>query len=188
MQPRKFLIFDRDGTLIVEKNYLSSPDQVELIPGVGMALNQFRDMGLGLIVITNQSGIGRGFFTVETLAEINQRMLEKLSEENAFIDAIYYCPHLPEEGCSCRKPKTGLILRAANDLKFQPSECIVIGDKKCDIEMGKNIQAKTILVKTGYGAAYSNEDNVLPDYVVEDLVEAIPIIRHLLQVDKSKKP
>lgn len=177
---RRFVVLDRDGTVIVERHYLSDPDQVELIPGAAGGLRQLRAMGLGLVVITNQSAIGRGFFDEARLEQIHQRLRELLAAEGVQLDGIYFCPHLPDEDCGCRKPRIGLIERAATELDFDPAAAFVIGDKPCDIELGRSVGATTLLVRTGYGA--SVEGATPADYVVDGLEEAAPVIRELLDL------
>ena len=135
-----------------------------------------REMGLGLVVITNQSGIGRGFFDETQLHLIHQRMNELLEAEGIALDALYYCPHLPEDNCSCRKPRTGLIDLASKELGFDPKDCFVIGDKACDVELGQRVGATTFLVRTGYGTREIANDIINPDYVVDDLWNAAQTI------------
>ncbi len=177
---KQFVVLDRDGTLIVERHYLSEPEQVELLPGAVQGLRQMCRMGLGLVVVTNQSGIGRGYFDHQRLAEINARMLELLAAEDIFLDGIYHCPHVPDDRCHCRKPEAGMILQAAADLNFNPANCFVIGDKPCDIELGQRVDATTMLVKTGYGTQVVANQATNPDYVVEDLAEAAWVIHTVL--------
>jgi histidinol-phosphate phosphatase family protein len=176
---RRFVALDRDGTIIVERHYLSDPAQVELLPGATQGLRQLQDMGLGLVVITNQSGIGRGFFDGARLALIHQRMCVLLEAEGVHLDGIYFCPHTPEAGCTCRKPGTGLIELAAKELDFWPETSFVIGDQPCDIELGQRIGATTFLVRTGYGAQVAFAAAVAPDYVVDNIWRAAQIIQEL---------
>ena len=178
---RHFVILDRDGTLIQERHYLSEPEQVELIPGVAEGLRQLRQMGLGLVVVTNQSGIGRGFFDQGALERIHRRMNELLASEGAWLDKIYFCPHRPEEGCSCRKPAPGLVERAARELGFEPCAGFAIGDKACDVELGQRVGMTTFLVRTGYGAREIENGGVRPDYIVDDLLATVPFIAHRLE-------
>jgi len=177
---KRFVLLDRDGTLVVHRPYLSYPNQIELIPGAVEALREFKKMGLGVIVITNQSGIGRGFFDLRTLKKIHQRLTGLLSSEGIFLDDIYFCPHIPEDDCLCRKPKMKLIERAAKKHNFDPKLSFVIGDNKSDINLGKNIGAITILVRTGYGAEVEKEKDPNPDFAVNSLIETIPIIKECL--------
>lgn len=171
---KRFILLDRDGTIIVEKNYLSKPEDVELIPGAAKALRRLKKMGFGLMVITNQSGVGRGYFNETTLKQIHQRMVQLLAKEGVVLDDIYFCPHIPEDNCLCRKPKTGMVNEAIEKHYFDPKHCFVIGDNKSDIELGKNIGAKTILVRTGYGR--ETERDLIADYVVDDLNSVLPVL------------
>lgn len=172
-------MLDRDGTIIIEKNYLSNPDQIELIPGVSDTLLELKKLGLGLLIITNQSGIGRKCFDLTTLKKIHQKLIDLLLKEGVILDGIYFCPHLPEDDCLCRKPGTKLIEEAQRKHNFNPKECFVVGDNKVDIELGKNIGATTILVRTGYGSQ-TEKAGVSPDYVIDNLEKILPIIKNKL--------
>jgi D-glycero-D-manno-heptose 1,7-bisphosphate phosphatase len=180
MNPKRFIILDRDGTINEECNHLSDPDQVKLIPGAASGLHKLRQLGLGLIVITNQSVIGSGVINNARLNEIHARMLELLELENAWLDKIYVCPHKADENCNCRKPKTGLVRKAVNEFLFDPHKSFVIGDKVCDIELGKQIGATTILLRSGYGMQYDHPD-IPPDFIVDDLKESSVLIETLLR-------
>jgi D-glycero-D-manno-heptose 1,7-bisphosphate phosphatase len=142
-------------------------------------------MGFSLVLITNQSGIARGFFSAATLEEIHTRMEQLLAETGVRLDAIYVCPHRPEDDCGCRKPKVGLIQQAANDLGFTPEHSIVIGDKASDVEMGRNAGAVTFLVRTGYGAGVEPAQGSLAEFVVDDLPAAARVIRHWAPTERS---
>jgi D-glycero-D-manno-heptose 1,7-bisphosphate phosphatase len=180
MTNRRFVILDRDGTIIVERHYLSDPSQVELIPGAAEGLSQLALMGLGLVVVTNQSGIGRGYFDEARLTQIHQRMCELLAEHGVWLSGIYHCPHLPRENCSCRKPMTGLVERAARELVFDPAEAFVIGDKPCDIELGQQVGATTLLVRSGYGAQVEAAKSAEPDCIVNNIHDASFVIAELV--------
>lgn len=186
MKLRPFVMLDRDGTLIVEHHYLSDPRQVELIPKVSSGLRRLSEIGLGLVVITNQSAIGRGFFSEARLDLIHRRLRELLEVEGIHLDGIYYCPHRPEDNCQCRKPQPGLVELAVQELGFDPHTSFMIGDKACDIEVGNRVGATTLLVRTGYGAQVSAENSISPDYVVDDLWSTVPIIESLLAGDKKE--
>jgi D-glycero-D-manno-heptose 1,7-bisphosphate phosphatase len=173
---RRFVVLDRDGTIIEEVSYLSDPKQIALIPGTGKALRDLSEMGFGLVVITNQSAVGRRYFDEAQLARIHERLLEMLRAEQITLDGLYFCPHTPQDQCLCRKPNTGLIEKASEDLEFDLSASIVIGDKASDIEMGCRVGALTILVRTGYGAQVAAEQKVAPDYIVDDLPAAVQVI------------
>jgi D-glycero-D-manno-heptose 1,7-bisphosphate phosphatase len=183
---RRFIVLDRDGTIIEEREYLSDPEQVRLIPGVGTALRELCQMGFGLVVITNQSGIGRGFFDQEQLAYVHKRLRKLLKREGVHLDGIYVCPHKPDDNCASRKPRLGLLQKAAGELGFSLANCIVIGDKACDIEMGHGVGALTFLVRTGYGAQVENE--AAADFVVDDLAAATASIRSLVVTHKNVIP
>ena len=182
---RRFVVLDRDGTIIEESVYLSDPEQVKLLPGVGRALRELKQMGFGLVVITNQSGVGRGFFDEEQLRRIHERLHQQLEPEGVRLDGLYFCPHRPDDDCLCRKPKLGLIERAAKELGFSSENSIVIGDKACDIDMGRMAGALTILVRTGYGTRVEAEQSVATDYVADDLQAAVQIIRQLATRQRS---
>jgi D-glycero-D-manno-heptose 1,7-bisphosphate phosphatase len=181
---RRFVILDRDGTIIVERHYLSDPDQVELLPDVANGLRAMQKMGLGLVVVTNQSGIGRGFFDEARLQAIHRRMNDLLDAEGVTLDALYFCPHVPEDECACRKPLPGLIELAAAELDFAPQACFVIGDKACDIELGQRVGATTFLVTTGYGAQEAGDMTTRPDYIVGNLWAVAQVIKNILGGDQ----
>jgi histidinol-phosphate phosphatase family protein len=186
MNPRRFVALDRDGTLIVERNYLDDPSGVELLPGVAEGLRELREIGMGLIVVTNQSGVGRGYFTRCQMDAVHARMNELLAAEGASLDGIYVCPHVPEDSCECRKPRPGMLLRAAAEHEFALRDLVVIGDKTCDVELGKEIGALTIQVTTGYGAALLAAGPSRADAVVDTLMQAAQVIRsHLLAESSS---
>jgi D-glycero-D-manno-heptose 1,7-bisphosphate phosphatase len=184
--PRRFVVLDRDGTIIVDRPHLSDPDGVELLPGAAQGLRQLQEMGLGLIVITNQSGIGRGFFTWEHLDLIHKRLCELLKTQEVYLDGIYVCPHKPDDHCRCRKPEVDLLELAARKLGFDPWDCFVIGDKTSDIELGRRVGATTFLIRMSYGPQVVSNDFNIPDYVGVDLCEAARVIRSLLNAGKSK--
>jgi D-glycero-D-manno-heptose 1,7-bisphosphate phosphatase len=182
MTPRRFVLLDRDGTITVERNYLSDPDQVELLPQVGAGLRRMTQTGLGLIVVTNQSGIARGFFDEQRLEEIHARMNQLLNAEGVQLDGIYFCPHTPEGDCECRKPRPGMVQRAAADFGFDPKQCFVIGDKPCDIDLGHAVGATTLLVRTGYGAEVESAGQSTAHEIVDDLLAAAAKIEQLLAI------
>lgn len=187
MTLRRFAVLDRDGTIIVERGYLSTPEQIELIPGAASGLRRLSEKGLGLVVITNQSGIARGFFDQVRLESIHQRMRDLLTKDGVHLDGIYFCPHLPKDNCQCRKPSPGLLYLAAKELGFDPQTSFVIGDKPCDIELGERVGATTFLVRTGYGAQFGANPMVSPDYTVDDLWGAARVIQGLLGSGEIKE-
>jgi D-glycero-D-manno-heptose 1,7-bisphosphate phosphatase len=146
------VFLDRDGTIIVEKNYLADPAQVELLPGAAAGLRSLRRQGYRLVVVTNQSGVGRGYFLQEDVDAVHARLAALLAAEQVTLDGVYCCPHRPEDGCVCRKPAPGLVERACAELDLNPEASVVIGDRALDMELGRNCGMTTILVRTGYGA------------------------------------
>lgn len=174
---RRFVLLDRDGTVIEERHYLSDPDEVALIPGAAAGLRALREQGLGLVLVTNQSGIGRGYFDRARLAEIHERLIALLAAEDLAFDGIYFCPHTPDDGCACRKPRTGLIEQAAREHGFEPAESFVVGDLPSDVALGRAIGATTLLVRTGHGARTEAEGESSADRVVDDLLAAAHEIR-----------
>ncbi len=179
---RRFVVLDRDGTIIVEKHYLSDPDAVELIEGAGAALRRLATLGLGLVVVTNQSAVGRGLFDLRRLAEIHARMESLLAREGVRLAGIYACPHHPEDECACRKPRTALVDRAARDLGFEPRRAFVVGDMASDVDLGRAVGATTLLVRTGHGARETRGGRAGADHVVADLAEAAAVIARVLGV------
>lgn len=176
---RRFVLVDRDGTITEELSpaYVLEPDQVRLIPGAARALRELRELGLGIVVVTNQSPVGRGWITIDRLEAIHARLSQLLEAEGAGVDGYYVCPHAPDDGCECRKPGVALALRAAEDHGFDPAEAFVVGDHRGDVEMGRRIGARTLQVRTGHGAEEIAEAEPLADHVVADLAEAAAIIR-----------
>lgn len=184
MRPAVFL--DRDGTLNVEVVYLRSPEQVRLIDGVPQALNALREAGYALVVITNQSGVARGYFDVQTLDAIHARLTGALAAQGASVDGIYVCPHHPDDNCECRKPRSQLYRRAAREHDIDLSRSLMIGDKDTDLLAAKNLGMRSILVRTGYGleqlATVAAWPDYQPAYIADDLGDAA---RWLLSAEGS---
>lgn len=183
LRPAVFL--DRDGTLIVEKHYLHDPAGVELLPGAAEGLRRMAGLGLRLVLVSNQSGVGRGYFGRDAVERVHGRLIELLAAQGVRLDALYICPHAPAkdgagEPCGCRKPLPGLILRASSDLGLDPAQSFVIGDKPCDVDMGLVVNATTFLVTTGYGAAHAAAGDCRPHHVTAGLSEAAEIIESIL--------
>ena len=178
--PRRYVLIDRDGTIIEECHYLSDPDQVRLIPGSAEAMRTLREQGLGMAIVTNQSGVGRGYFDLDRLEQINQRMCQLLASEGVHLDGIYFCPHTPDDLCGCRKPQPGMIEQARKELGFEPARCMVVGDRETDIELGRNVGATTFLVRTGYGTETANNRSANPDYIADNLLDAARLITSLI--------
>lgn len=169
MNPAVFL--DRDGTIIAEKNYLSQIAEVKVLTEVPSAIRQLNQNNFKVIVISNQSGIGQGFFTQKKVEKINNYLKNLLLKKGAKIDKIYFCPHIPEDNCSCRKPSTGLIHQAQKDFNIALEKSYLVGDKASDIEAGYRAGCKTILVLTGYGE--KEKGGCVPTYLASNLREAV---------------
>jgi D-glycero-D-manno-heptose 1,7-bisphosphate phosphatase len=165
----KVVILDRDGTLVIDRGYLSDPAGLEFELGAAEGMKWLYSRGYRLIVITNQSGVGRGFFGIERLEAMNERLNVMAEEAGAKIEGIYYCPHAPDDGCSCRKPALELMTRAASELGFDPKSAIMIGDKESDIEFGRRAGATTILIAADGSAAHVQTQ---ADMVAPNLMEA----------------
>jgi len=146
---RPAVFFDRDGTVIDDIGYLADPAGIAFYPGVPEALKRLQDSGYLLVVITNQSGIGRGFFSEETALTVNLTMLRMLQEEGVSLAAIYYCPHRPEDKCGCRKPELLMVQRAQADLSIDMSRSWMVGDTDKDVWTGMRSGLRPILVRTG---------------------------------------
>lgn len=170
---RRFVLLDRDGTLNVERDYLSDPAQLDLIAGVGPALARLRALGFGLVVLTNQSGVARGYFDLDTVARVHERLAAMLAAEGVALDGLYFCPHGPEDGCACRKPRPGMVERAAADLGFDPGQSFMIGDSPVDIALGRAVGAIPLLVRTGWGRRTEAEGKCDPAAILDDLPAAV---------------
>ena len=164
------VFLDRDGTMARDVHYCSHPEDFELFPDTVQAIKLLNEHGFKVIVITNQSGIARGYFTEETLAKIHQKMKDELAKEGTWVDGIYYCPHHPDDGCDCRKPKPRLLLQAASEHDIDLKYSFVVGDLQMDVDLGKAVGCKTILI----GDTLLGE--VKPDFMASDLLEAVRTI------------
>ncbi len=173
------VFLDRDGTINEEVGYLDSLEKLRVFPGAFEAVRLINHAGMKTIVITNQSGIGRGFFDEAFVDRVHEEMGRRFLAEGVLIDGFYYCPHHPTEGvgpyrqtCSCRKPEPGLLLKAAADLGIDLGRSYMIGDMPKDVEAGQRAGAKGILVRTGYGKAVDME-LTRPDYIGPDILGAV---------------
>ena len=170
MNLKRGVFLDRDGTIIQERGYLSDPAAIELIPGAARAIRLINCLGLPAAMVSNQSGVARGYFPASTVEEINRRLCLLLEQQGAFLDGIYFCPHLPDAGCVCRKPEPGMLQRAAEELRIDLPNSYLAGDKAADIEAIHRVGGKGILVLTGYGRG--EQGGALADFVAQDLLEA----------------
>jgi D-glycero-D-manno-heptose 1,7-bisphosphate phosphatase len=170
-QPAVFV--DRDGTLIEEVNYLSRVDDLRLLPSTPSAIARLKESGFLVIVLTNQSGIGRNIFEVDDMERVNDALNLQLGGQ---IDAIYFCPHLPCDSCRCRKPAVGMLESAIADFDIDLEGSWMIGDKRSDVELGTNSGLRTALVLTGYGASHRKDLRSSPDVIAENIGEAVKAI------------
>jgi D-glycero-D-manno-heptose 1,7-bisphosphate phosphatase len=147
--PKRLALIDRDGTIIVDKVYLRDPDKIEFAPSAIEGLRLLRDAGFVLALITNQSGIARGFFDAATLGRIHDRLQSMLAAKSIRLEAIYFCPHGPDDGCDCRKPAPGMVTKAMRDLGFRPDEVVLIGDSDADMGAAEAAGVQGVRVATG---------------------------------------
>jgi len=180
---RKAVFLDRDGTLNVEKDYLHRIEDFEFIPGAPEAIKKLKDAGFLVIVITNQSGVGRGYYTLQDVDRLHEHIQKKLSEAGTAIDAFYVCPHHPTEGvseykkdCDCRKGKPGMLLQAAQDFNIDLSRSYMVGDKEADIEAGEKAGCRSIMVLTGYGEEAAKHMTTNSVLLYEDIRQAAEYI------------
>ncbi len=175
--PAPVVFLDRDGTLNWDPGYLNDPAEMRLLPGVGPAVARLNRAGFKVVLVTNQSGVGRGIITVEALDAIHQRLLELLAESGAWLDGIYACLHRPDEGCSCRKPASGLVAQARRELNLGAGQSFVIGDRAIDIALARNIGGRGVFVLSGYRPedqeASMAAHGMVADYTAHDLAEAV---------------
>jgi D-glycero-D-manno-heptose 1,7-bisphosphate phosphatase len=175
-EPRAPAVFvDRDGTIMEDADYCSDPKEVKIFPGVLESLRRLKSSGFKLIIITNQSGVGRGFFTLEQYRAVEAEVLRQLG--HGLIDATYFCPDVPGQRSSCRKPEPGMILQATREHRIDLSGSFFIGDKEVDAECGRNAGVRTIRVQTGFQRDMTGS---IADWVAADFAEAAKIILDLL--------
>ena len=175
------VFLDRDGTIIEEVGYLDRPERVEFFPWTIDAIRVLNQAGLAVVLVTNQSGIARGFFTDAVVDEVHRKMESMLSAGGAHIDAYYYCPHHPDgkvpglaKVCDCRKPARGMVDRAVTEFGIDPLRSFVVGDRWLDVELARAVGAKGVLVRTGYGEAVEHTPprDLTADAVVDNLIAA----------------
>ncbi len=181
----KAVFLDRDGTIIRDISYLDDPEQIEFLPGAVEALRSLHDKEYLLVVITNQSGVARGFFDEETCRKVNHQFTQRLVAQGIPVGASYYCPHLPgapvpeyDQVCNCRKPAKGLFEKAARELDIDFKSSWAVGDSLRDLKPGSELGARTVLVLTGKGReqAALEDAGLVADFTAGDLAEAAHII------------
>ena len=173
------IFLDRDGTVSEEVGYMYNLDLYKPFSWAGQALKRINDSGMKAVLITNQSGIGRGYFPESLVHAVHDVLIAELARSDARLDGIYYCPHQPDIRCECRKPKPGMILRAAHELHIDVSKSFMIGDKYVDVEAAWAAGTKSILVRTGYGAEeleIFRDAPHQPHFVADNLLHAVEAI------------
>jgi len=173
------IFMDRDGTVSEEVGYMYHAGLYRPFPWTGQAIRRINESGMKAILVTNQSGLGRGYFSEATLAEVHGILKAELDRWDAHLDAIYYCPHLPDAGCECRKPNPGMLLQAERELGIDLKESCVIGDRYLDIRMAHAVGARSVLVLTGDGCTEwetRKSDPIQPDFVSDTLLTAVETI------------
>lgn len=183
IKPAAFI--DRDGTLVEEVNFLSRVEDLRIFPFTAEALRLLKSSGFRVIVVTNQSGIGRNIYDEASMHSIHQEMQRQLGN---LIDGFYFCPHLPCDGCACRKPNLGMIEKACGDFELDLSRSWMIGDKRIDAETGYNAGIQTAMVRTGYGEVHVNEIERKPEIVADDLLQAVTQILNSMTVQAGLPP
>jgi D-glycero-D-manno-heptose 1,7-bisphosphate phosphatase len=171
VRARPIIWLDRDGTVVDDPGYLDDPGRLALLPGAAEGVRRLNEIGT-VVLVTNQSGIGRGYMTRETVDEIHARLERRLSDSGAHLDAIEICPHRPDEQCDCRKPRPGMILRARAEFTARGAE-YVVGDKAADVGLARAAGCVAILVRTGEGRETEPAlDPGAVDHVADDLAAA----------------
>ncbi len=165
------IFLDRDGTLNVDYGYAHKIEDFKLYDGVIEALNSLKDQ-FKFIIITNQSGIGRGYYKEEDFQKFNSHLTEELNKNNIKIEKTYHCPHIPEDNCNCRKPNITFIEQAKKEFDIDLKNSFVIGDHPCDVNLGKNAGCKTIYLLTGHGKNHKENLTRKPDLIANNLLEA----------------
>ena len=174
---RAAVFLDRDGTICEEVGYLNHVSRFRMFPFVADALRCLNQSGYPVIIVSNQSGVARGYFPLSLLQEVTGLMKQQLAESGARVDAVYYCAHSSSENCPCRKPRTGMLECAARDHAIDLRRSFVVGDRYTDIELSRNARARGVLVRTGYGegelAWHGVKWSTPPDFVADDLTQAV---------------
>jgi len=178
------VFIDRDGTLTEEVGYVNHPKRLRLLPRSAEAIRRLNVADVAAVVVTNQSGVARGYFSEDVLHAVNAELVAQLKQAEAHLDGVYVCPHHPTEGappfrrrCDCRKPRPGLLRRAATELGLDLASSAVVGDKPSDMAVARAVGARSVLVLTGYGLGewVHRRDRfpIVPDHVAEDLLDAV---------------
>jgi len=172
---QRAVFIDRDGTIVQEIHYLHRPEDVVLIQGAAAALKRLKRAGYLIFIVTNQSGIGRGYYTEADMQRVHRHLLGMLGHDGATVDGVYFCPHHPDDRCNCRKPSPKFLFDAAAQFDIRLADSFMIGDRVGDLEAGRRAGARSILVRTGYGEEeFQRAGHTLPaDHVAKDLPAAV---------------
>ncbi len=193
LKPRPAVFLDRDGTINEQMGYINHISRFHLLPEAASAIKLLNDHDIPVVVVSNQSGLARGYFPKELVDTVHDKMNNLLAEQGAQVDGIYICPHHPEakeekyrQECNCRKPKTGMLQQAAEDLNLDPARSFLVGDRWSDIKCAAQAGCTPVLVLTGYGKGdyeyISPGQEIQPDFVGENLLEAAEwIIRQIVK-------
>ena len=177
---RRAVFLDRDGTIAEEVGYANHISRFVVYPFAAAAIRRLNEAGLPVIVVTNQSGVARGFFPESLIGQMHDKMVEELAAGGAHVDGMYYCPHIRDDQCSCRKPLPGMLVLAAREHNLEVPGSVLVSDRYNDIQMGHENGCRTILVLTGYGRGDYEWNRAKwprqPDHVVENLADAVEII------------
>jgi D-glycero-D-manno-heptose 1,7-bisphosphate phosphatase len=184
VEARPAVFIDRDGTLTEEVGYVNHPSRLRLLPRSAEAIRRLNRAGTAAVIVTNQAGVARGYFSENVLHAVNAELVAQLERAGARLDGIYVCAHHPTEGappnrtlCDCRKPKPGLLLRAADELHLDLARSVMVGDKPSDLELAAKVGARSVLVLTGYGLGeweyHRDQFAIPPDHVAADLLDAV---------------
>jgi D,D-heptose 1,7-bisphosphate phosphatase len=173
----KTIFIDRDGTINVDVHYIDDPEKFEMYSGVGTGLRRLQENGYKIIVVTNQSGIGRGYFTEKQLSDIHSRMRQEFQKFSVTLDGIYYCPHHPDDRCNCRKPNTELFERAVNEHDVNIKKSFMLGDKILDICAGEKMGLRTVLIpepqERSEILSKKQEWDCKPDFLADNFLDAV---------------
>jgi D-glycero-D-manno-heptose 1,7-bisphosphate phosphatase len=187
MSGRFPLFLDRDGTVIVDRHYLHDPADVVLEDGAVAGLRALVAMGAIPVIVTNQSGVGRGMFGGDAVRAVHDRLDQMLRAADVAIAGYYFCPHAPDDGCACRKPKPGMAIDAARELSLRLDDAIVVGDKMSDLEFAQGIGARGILVKTGKGMDCADRARDAGFDVVDDLAAVARLLHERRSAPQRKR-
>ena len=173
--PKRAVFLDRDGTIIHEANYLHRIEDVRFVARAATAMGRLRRAGFLLFIVTNQSGVGRGYYTLEDVQRVHRYLLGVLGKDGVAVDGVYVCPHQPDDRCNCRKPSPKFLFDAAAQFNIRLADSFMVGDHSSDVEAGQRAGARTVMVRTGHGEEMLRKatGNPAPDHIARDLPAAV---------------